>query len=176
MSSSGSPAAGRSPRQDDVILHHTLFSPVHPIRYFSSSLLCREQQSIAAATTYIKIERREEIPSSHRNGRWCCFWPKSLTGSIVLRKNSWAGFPANQANICLRKRTVVLRITTREAALELGCSRDTVRDRARMLDLVLHNPADPQPQERDGKPKALLDADAELVALLRLHHPGRQTW
>src|SRR5262245_5613542 len=78
--------------------------PGPPKSLFSSSLLCREQQSIAAATTYIKIERREKIPSSHRNGRWCFFWPKSLTGSIVLRKNAWAGFPANKANICLRKR------------------------------------------------------------------------
>jgi hypothetical protein len=65
--------------------------------------------------------------------------------------------------------------TTREIALELGCSPSTVRDRARLLDLVLHIPADPEQQDHDGKPKALLDADAELIALLRVYHPERET-
>jgi transposase len=64
--------------------------------------------------------------------------------------------------------------TAREIALELGCSRSTVHDRARLLDLVLPTPADPE-TDRDGKPKALLDADAELVALLRVYHPERET-
>ena len=65
--------------------------------------------------------------------------------------------------------------TAREIALDLGCSRSTVHDRARLLDLVLPTPADPQPLDRDDKPKALLDADAELVALLRVYHPERET-
>src|SRR5262245_28702335 len=77
------------------------------IRYCLVTVGLSEQQSIAAADTYREIERREEIRPSYRNGRWCYFWPKSLMGSIVLRKNAWAGFPANKANICLRKRTVL---------------------------------------------------------------------
>jgi len=44
--------------------------------------------------------------------------------------------------------------TAREIALELGCSRSTVHDRARLLDLVLPTPADPE-TDRDGKPKSL---------------------
>jgi hypothetical protein len=50
-----------------------------------------------------------------------------------------------------------------------------VHDRARLLDLVLPTPADPEALDGDGKPKALLDADAELVALLRVYHPERET-
>ena len=65
--------------------------------------------------------------------------------------------------------------TAREIALELGCSRSTVHDRARLLDLVLPTPTDLAPLDHDGKPKALLDADAGLVALLRVYHPERET-
>jgi len=65
--------------------------------------------------------------------------------------------------------------TAREIALELGCSRSTVHDRARLLDLVLPTPADPEPLDRDGKPKALHDADAELVALPRVYYAERET-